>query len=66
MVEAAVAAVEPAEAKEVTDADVLSALIEAAPDLKDAILTSMAVCHIGDAAWIHDPRFAAELEAPAA
>ena len=66
MVAEAVAAVVRPEATEVTDADVLSSMIEAAPELKDLIVTNLAIQQIGPASWIHDSRFAAELNPPSA
>jgi hypothetical protein len=64
-VTAATEAVEKPEAVAVTDEDVLNALLEAEPGLKDTIVTSLALQALGQDAWMHDERFAGELDAPA-
>jgi hypothetical protein len=57
----AVAAVAKVEAADVTDDDVLNAMMETDTGLKDIIITSMALQQIGTSSWIHDERFASDL-----
>ena len=61
----AVAAVEKSAAAEVTDADVLNAMMEADAALQDSVITALALQALGAAAWTQDERFADELGPPA-
>jgi hypothetical protein len=62
----AVAKVERPAVRTVTDNDVLSALLEANPALKDSIVSMLALQELGSSSWVHDERFASELVPPAA
>jgi hypothetical protein len=60
--EDALAAVERPEVVPVTDRDVLSALMEADVDLKDKIISMMALQRLGARSWVNDNRFEQEFE----
>lgn len=62
----AVSQVEKPSVQEVTDTDILNALLEADPALKDSIVSMLAVQELGSSSWVHDERFASDLEPPAA
>jgi hypothetical protein len=64
IVAAAVAQVEKPSVQGVTDTEMLNALLESDPTLKDSIVSMLALHELGSSAWIQDERFA-ELE-PAA
>lgn len=61
----AIAKVEKPAVPEISDTDVLNALLEADPALKDSIVSMMAFQELGSSSWVNDERFEAEL-APAA
>ena len=62
----AVAQVEKPEVPEITDTDLMNALLEADPALKDSIVTMLALQELGAASWVHDERFASDLSPPEA
>lgn len=58
----AVAQVEKPSVQEASDTDVLNALLEADPALKDSIVSMLALQELGSSSWVHDDRFASDLE----
>lgn len=61
MVADAMAEVPEPAVKAITAGDVLSAMIDASPELKDTIIVNLAIQKLGEESWIHDERFAGEL-----
>ena len=62
----AVAQVEKPSVQEVSDTDILNALLEADPTLMDSIVSMLALQELGSGSWVHDERFASDLEPAAA
>lgn len=61
MVADAMAGVPEPAVKAITAGDVLGAMIDASPELKDTIIVNLAIQKLGEESWIHDKQFAGEL-----